>query len=236
MKSINRMVAKTDKAAEQYKGKSGENYHKNVHEIPDKAYLWIAHNRVKKINPFINEHDKILEYGIGFGWNIATLTNEYRIGYDLSVHLSQEIEKYGIRFTNDILSIKNHSMNAVICHHVLEHVSNPSEVLRQMREKLTDKGKLLLFVPYEKERIYRTYNPDEPNQHLFSWNVQTLGKLVEINGFKVRKGYIREFGCDRFASVWADKLNTGEKGFQILKKIFHILRPRKEVFILAEKS
>ena len=169
------------------------------------------------------------------GWNIASLTNKDKAGYDLAIHLAPDIEKLGIKFIKDISSVASKSTDVVICHHVLEHVNNPSQVLGDIHKILHNQGKILLFVPYEKERIYRKYNPDEPNHHLFSWNVQTLGKLVELNGFKVNKGNIREFGYDRFASVWADKLRIGEKGFPILKKVFQLLRPRKEVFIIAEK-
>ena len=71
---------------------------------------------------------------------------------------------------------------------------------------LRDNGKLLLFVPFEKERKYRRYDPVEPNNHLYSWNVQTLGNLVESSGFKVAKGIIGRFGYDRFAAVWAARL------------------------------
>jgi len=48
-----------------------------------------------------------------------------------------------------------------------------------------------LFVPYEKERKYRHYDSKEPNHHLYSWNVQTLGNLVEEIGFKVMEGKIK---------------------------------------------
>ncbi len=219
----------------QYTGKNGEDYHKKVHSVPEPANKWIANHRKRKISIYIKENDNVLEYGVGMGWNIMSLKNSTKIGYDIALNLSNILEEHGIHFVSNINELKESSFDVVICHHVIEHVSNPPIVLADIHRLLRKEGKLLLFVPYEKEKVYRKYNPNEPNQHLYSWNVQTLGKLVELNGYKVITGKIREFGYDRFASIWADKLKIGEKGFLILKKIFHFIRPRKEVFILAVK-
>lgn len=224
------------KIEKQYKEKNGEEYHSNVHGGFSHANLWISNKRRTKIEPFISTDDIVLEYGVGYGWNLRSLSNKRKIGFDVATHLVTEVEKYGISFVSDISELQDKYFDVIICHHVLEHVSNPVELLQNIHRLLKNKGNALFFVPYEKERIYHRYDPDEPNKHIYSWNVQTLGKLIDLNGFDVKEGFLRKFGYDRFASNLAAKLKFGERGFLFLQKLLQFIRPRKEVFILAVKE
>ena len=226
-----------------YTGIQGKEYHESKRSIPDTAYHWVAKLRAEKISPFISKKDTVFEYGVGTGWNLAELNCKKKLGYDLSGHLEETIQLHGIEFVKDINSVKDLSVDAVICHHVLEHMVNPLEFFRDARRMLCDKGRLLLFVPFEREKRYRYYNPNEPNHHLFSWNVQTLGNLVVDMGFRIEKpagkdgkSGVLKFGYDRFASVWAVKLHMGESGFRLIRKVIHIIKPAYEVSIIAVKN
>ena len=110
------------------------------------------------------------------------------------------------------------------------------EILKEIKRMLRKNGKLLLFVPFEKERRYRHFNPGEPNHHLYSWNVQTMGNLVIDMGFTIMQGNIREFGYDRFAAVRAVKLGLGQTGYRLIRKIIHLIKPASEVRIIAKKE
>ena len=220
----------------QYIGKKGEDYHNKVHGAIRVVDSWISNKRRSKLVTYINQNDTVLEYGVGYGWNLRSLSNKEKVGYDIASHLSSEIENYGIKFVSDLSMLQKESFDVIICHHVLEHVSNPVEALQEINGLLKRNGKALFFVPYEKERIYHRYNPNEPNKHIYSWNVQTLGKLIDLNGFNVNKAFLRKFGYDRFASNLAAKLKLGEKSFLFLQSLMQLVRPRKEVFILAVKE
>jgi SAM-dependent methyltransferase len=222
-----------DKIKRRYSADMGKAYHDTKRFIPDRAYPWVARLRAEKIAPYVSENDTVLEYGVGTGWNVAELKCKRRLGYDLSEHLAPVLDSHGVEFLKDITTVADGSIDAVICHHVLEHTSNPPEVLEQIKRMLCRDGKLLLFVPYEKERRYRCYNPQEPNHHLYSWNVQTLGNLVEDIGFKVVQAWVGRFGYDRFAAVWAARLCLGEIGYRFIRGLAHLLKPAFEVRIVA---
>ena len=113
---------------------------------------------------------------------------------------------------------------------------DPPAVLREIRRLLAPAGKLLLFVPLEREAKYCQFIPDEPNYHLYSWNTQTLGNLVRELGFEVAQAGAGEFGYSRFAAVWASKFHLGEKGFRGLRRLLHLIKPIREVRIIAVKS
>ncbi len=225
-----------DKLKQRYSGEGGKAYHESKRSVPDSAYQWIAKLRAEKINPHISETDTVFGYGVGTGWNLAELKCKRRLGFDISEHLEPIVQSHGIEFVKNIEDVADASIDVVICHHVLEHTGNPSEILKQTRRILRPNGKFLLFVPFEKERRYRHYNPDEPNHHLYSWNVQTLGNLVRDMGFTIARGRIQEFGYDRFASVWAVRLGWGQAGFRLIRRAIHLIKPASEVYIIAKKE
>lgn len=229
------MVLK-NKVERRYRGEAGRAYHQATHSVPDISYSWVARLRAEKIGPYVHAKDTVLEYGVGIGWNLARIACERRLGFDLSETVEVVVESHGIEFVRDIGNISDKSIDAAICHHVLEHTSHPADVLEEIRRILRHKGVLLLFVPYERERRFRRYHAKEANHHLYSWNVQTLGNLVHNVGFKVLEAKVGRFGYDRFAAVWAHRFGLGESGFRIVRRVVHIVRPMFEVRIVGERE
>ena len=226
----------TDNVSRNYTGDAGRNYHESKRAIPTAAFPWVARLRAEKVAPYVTERDVVLEYGVGYGWNLAELKCQRKIGFDVAEFLAPSLRERGIEFVKETGSIQAASIDVVICHHTLEHVLHPAEMLAEMRRLLRTQGKLLLFVPFEKERRYRSFNSTEPNHHLYSWNVQTLGNLLEAMGFTLVEGRVRRFGYDRFAATWSERFHLGEAGFRLLRSAIHILKPACEVRVAAVKT
>ncbi|MEW6261144.1 MAG: class I SAM-dependent methyltransferase [Thermodesulfobacteriota bacterium] len=224
------------KIAGRYAGEQGKIYHDAVHRIPARAIPWLVHLRREKLSPHVRASDVVLEYGVGMGWNLAGLTCARRIGIDVAEHLESTLESLGIAFVADPARVADGSIDVVICHHVLEHIAKPLAALENMHRMLRDNGRLVLVVPYETGRKYRRYDPLEPNRHLYSWNVQSLGNLVESTGFRAIEASLKRYGYDRFAAVWAERLSLGEVGFRMLRRLLQGLRPLYEVFVVCEKE
>lgn len=221
--------------ARHYAGERGKHYHDVVHGIPDRAIPWLVNLRRKKFLSHVRVSDVVLEYGVGMGWNLAGLPCVHRIGYDVAEHLESVLKPIGMEFVTDLASVADGSVDIVICHHVLEHIGQPLSALGCMQRLLRHQGKLILVVPYETGRKYHRYDPIEPNHHLYSWNVQTLGNLVETIGFRVIEASRKRYGYDRFAAVWADRLHVGEPGFRMLRRLIQAIRPLYEVFVVCGK-
>ena len=222
-----------EKATLHYTGEAGQNYHHGKRCIPEATFPWVAKLRAEKMSPYIAPTDIVFEFGVGFGWNLAQLHCAKRLGYDVSQFLEPIVQKHGIDFVADMASLSDHSVDVAICHHTLEHVLNPAEVLHEIKRVLRPNGKLLLFTPYEKERKYRRHNPSEPNHHLYSWNVQTLGNLVQECGFELAVAKLGQFGYDRFAANLASRLHLCEIGFRFIRAMTHLIKPALEVRIVA---
>lgn len=220
---------------EHYRGEAGQRYQQEKRGVPERAIPWVARLRAEKFQPFIKPTDVVVELGVGQGWNLAQLQCAKRIGADLEDFLPIDLKASGVEFVRDSASIPDESANVIICHHVLEHVENPPEMLREAKRILKRGGHLLLYVPFEKEKRYRRYDPNEPNHHLYSWNVQTLSNLASSQGFHIEKTFLGEFGYDRFASKLALQFHLGETGFHLIRRLAHLLRSGREVRLLARK-
>lgn len=223
-------------AERHYLGESGKLYHEQKRGIPARGIPWVARLRAEKIQPHIEPSDRVFEYGVGSGWNLAQLNCREKIGFDVSAFLRGEAEKLGIRFVNATSEMPDASADAIVCHHVLEHVMTPPEALAEMKRILKPGGKLLLFVPFEKERKYRRFDPGEPNHHLYSWNVQTLANLVTECGWKVEQAGVGEFGYDRFAAQLTDRLKLCYHGFRAIRGLVHLVKPGREVRVVARRA
>jgi SAM-dependent methyltransferase len=221
---------------EHYRGETGQRYQQEKRGIPEKAIPWVAKLRAEKFQPFIKPTDVVVELGVGQGWNLAHLRCAKRIGTDLEDFLPADLKADRVEFVRDSASIRDETADAVICHHVLEHLENPPDMLREAKRILKHGGYLLLYVPFEKERRYRRFDPNEPNHHLYSWNVQTLSNLISSQGFLIKKTFLGEFGFDRFASKLALRFGLGETGFHLIRRLTHFLQPGREVRLIARKQ
>jgi SAM-dependent methyltransferase len=225
-----------EQAQRHYQGEAGERYQLGKRAIPEAAIPWVARLRAEKISPRLAAADVVLEYGAGFGGNLAALECRRKLAFDLGDYLPPSIRASGVEFLADTKCLPRGSVDAVICHHTLEHLPQPAAALEEMARVLRSGGKLLLFAPYERERKYRRFDPAEPNHHLYSWNAQTLGNLVCETGFRVVEAGTGGFGYDRFAAVWAGKLRLGEGGFRGLRGLLHLLKPAREVRMVAARQ
>jgi SAM-dependent methyltransferase len=225
----------SEQARRHYRGDAGRHYHQSKRGLPEQAIPWVVALRARKFTPRVDARDVVLEYGVGAGWNLAGLRCRRKIGYDVADFLAPSLRALGIEFVADTRALPDAVTGVVLCHHTLEHVPHPADSLEEMRRLLEPAGRLLLYVPFEREGKYEHFRPDEPNHHLYSWNVQTLGNLVQEAGFEVTEAGIGEFGYSRFAAVWAAKLRLGQKGFLWLRQLLHLIRPAFEVRLIARK-
>jgi SAM-dependent methyltransferase len=230
------MAAPNDSTTARYLGESGRAYHELKRSIPKAAIQWVSRSRAKKIQPYVCPTDVVFEYGAGYGWNLAELSCARKIAFEIAESTHGSLREHGIELCTSPDSLPDGSIDVIICHHTLEHLREPSRALGDMHRLLRPGAKLLVFVPYEKEARYRTYNPTEPNHHLYSWNVQTLGNLVQDCGFELIESRLGKFRFDRFAAQRAVQTGTGESGFKLIRAIGLLIQPEFEVIIVAKKS
>ena len=149
-----------------YKG----TYHQHAHGIPVEAYPWVSNFRAEKFIPHVAESDLVVELGVGHGWNLAALPCRKKLGVDVAENVKSIVQAHGIEFLLSAAGTEPSSANIVICHHVLEHLENPREMLEEAKRLLAPGGRVSVYVPYEMHRKFRKYLPGDFDQHLYSWD------------------------------------------------------------------
>lgn len=186
----------------------------------------------QKFQPFVKETDVVLEYGVGTGYNLSEFRCHEKVGYDVAESCRAKVESKGIYFTSDIHKVLKWQtrFDIVICHHVLEHVPNPTRELLRIRRLLKPTGRLLLCVPFDKNRRFRRFTSFEPDMHLFAWNTQSICNLLLYASYKIDHAKLLPFGYERFLAPW------GKLGFWCYKIglwMVRLVKPVHEIYVVA---
>jgi SAM-dependent methyltransferase len=233
---MNTKAPKQNPAASLYQGTSGREYHDRKRALRPDALEWVLGLRAQKFQPHVRSDDVVFELGVGSGWNLGRLQCSRRIGCDAAEFLAQRVTALGVEFVTDISAVPDATANVAICHHALEHLLDPAEALNQLARVLKPGGKLVLHVPWERERRYSRYRPGEPDHHLYTWNAQNLGNLATVLGYRIESIGIKRYGYDRYAANAAARFGIGEQGFRLIRPSLIALRPLLEVELVAWKS
>lgn len=129
---------------------------------------------------------RVLEFGCGLGQNIAL--HRHAVGFDISQYAIEFCRRKGINGTTRWAEVGN-GYAAALSAHNLEHVSDPTATLAQLRSTLIDAGTLILILPIEGRRDRPLAN--DVDQHLFSWTPRTAANLVAKVDFRVENVWLR---------------------------------------------
>jgi SAM-dependent methyltransferase len=218
-----------------YGAEFGSFYHR-ARRLPPGAEEWIAQVRAGKIAQWISPGDRVLEYGVGFGWNLAAVRCAEKVGFDLTPGLAEAVESKGIRFQSDPSKLERSSYDVIILHHVLEHVSSPFQCLTLLKSLLRTNGKLLLFVPFEGELKYRRFILRHQAHHLSSWTPSSLTGLLIEAGWLIEQARLQKFRFDRFAALVAEKLRANFFVYRWVRTLGLFFLPEYEISVVARNS
>lgn len=133
--------------------------------------------------PYIKEDMAVVEFGSGGGYLLHNITAREKIGVEINDAARKTAAELGIKSVKHVSELPDGYADIVISTHVLEHVENPLGVLRELRDKLKEGGKIVFYVPNESCDV--EYIRSEVNNHLYTWNCLTLGNLFKAAGYFV---------------------------------------------------
>jgi SAM-dependent methyltransferase len=139
-----------------------------------------------KFRPFLNDQMRVLDFGCGGGFMLASLPARERWGVEINPAAALEAATRLDRVVASVSDIPpDQRFDVIVSHHALEHVERPLDSLRELRPKLASGGKAIFIVPAESWYQHSNYDPNDINQHLYTWTPLLFGNLFTHAGYKV---------------------------------------------------
>ena len=146
--------------------------------------------RLSLLKPQI-KNKRILDFGCGDGvfLELAKQVAEETVGVETNEISLQRVLKKDIECFSSLSELgKNKKFDIITMHHVLEHLSNPIEILLQLKQFLKAEGKLIIEVPHARDILLSSFNIEEFknftlwSEHLVLFTRYALTKLLNNVG------------------------------------------------------
>jgi len=134
---------------------------------------------------------KLLDFGCGAGGFLNKA--QFLAATVCGVELEKRVQKYWknkVVIYPDLPCAVGH-YDLITAFHVIEHLSDPANMLRILAEKLSKDGRIILEVPNSEDALLTLYDSvafqhfTYWSQHLFLFNAETLRMLAEKAGLRI---------------------------------------------------
>lgn len=147
---------------------------------------------LKNIRKIAKKGSKILDVGCGNGKYLDTLLkNGYKtFGTELTADASK-INNNHVIFTGDLSTIdfEGVKFDLIRMNHIIEHVQDPSQLLKVAHSILEDDGTILIETPnnscLDRKIFHKYWGALHFPRHIFIFNKVSLGMLAKATGFDV---------------------------------------------------
>ena len=182
--------------------KRGSNIGSYFKKIPLYKYLGSLNRRTKWFRTRKGRH---LDLGCGNGYVLNRLLE---VNSDIDVYAADIMDfsscfssniKF-IKLESDKLPFENNFFDSITIIHVIEHVENPQNFMREINRILKPSGQMYiecpsersLMVPHLDDKLTWNFYDDKTHRTLFTLN--SLQTLLEKENFKIiNKGYFRNY-------------------------------------------
>lgn len=168
-----------------------------MHVKDDSITNWVNQSDVddeRRYNAFksLLTNQTVLDFGCGAGGflsraqKIATVA----VGLEPEARLQDYFRKEQLTVFTELTEI-NQSFDVITLFHVLEHIPDPINILKQLKEKLCKAGQIIIEVPNANDALLTLYSSDAFSRftywscHLFLFSVNTLSLLAKKAGLHI---------------------------------------------------
>ncbi len=198
-------------------------FEKTYHFVKKRAIK----NKVKLINSYHKNKGALLDVGCGTGDFLVEAQNQgWKItGYEPNEAAKKLTNSKNVSTIDDLVSLSANSFDVITLWHVLEHVPNLEEYIKNLKKLLKPSGTLIVAVPNYKsyDAIYykRHWAAYDVPRHLWHFSKKSIKRLfsdVDMNLACVLPMWFDSF----YVSMLSEKHKTGKINF--IKAVFIGLR------------
>jgi len=167
--------------------------------LMNKAYQWARKRaisgKLKVLEALQPEPRTLLDYGCGTGEFLAAAKGAGWICAGLEPdegarELARKNHALNVEEPQHLKSLPSGQFGAITLWHVLEHVHDLQETVKQLRRCLSSKGYLIIAVPnrksYDAEKYGQHWAAYDVPRHLYHFSKEPMLKLMEKAGFTCR--------------------------------------------------
>jgi len=185
----------------------------------DKVYQFVKKQSLQKkltlINSFKTEQKTILDVGAGTGdfLNICKNNNWEVFGTEPNSSARNLAKEKGVALEKDLSFYQNKKFDVITLWHVLEHVRDLSNFIKQLKQLLKPNGRLVIAVPnfksYDAKHYKQFWAAFDVPRHLFHFSQEAIQKLfLEVN-MKVEKTLPMKYDS-YYVSLLSEKYKSGK--------------------------
>ena len=188
----------------------------------EKAYHFVKSialkNKLNLINSLQPNKGRILDIGAGTGdfLSVAKQNGWQTIGVEPSEKAKAIALKKEVSFVEDTAELENHSFDVITMWHVLEHVPNLDNQIKELKRLLKPNGSLIVAVPNFKSFDAKYYGAfwaayDVPI-HFWHFSKNAIQALFEKEGMQLEKVLPMKFDSF-YVSLLSEKYKSGKMNF-----------------------
>lgn len=188
----------------------------------EKAYHLVKNialkNKLDLINSLQNEKGFILDIGAGTGdfLSVAKKDGWKAVGVEPSTKAKKIALEKDVSFVNETNELASHSFDVITMWHVLEHVPNLEEQIKELKRLLKPSGSLVVAVPNHKSydaQYYKSYWAayDVPI-HFWHFSKKAIKQLFSKEGMELKKILPMKFDSF-YVSLLSEKYKNGKMNF-----------------------
>jgi 2-polyprenyl-3-methyl-5-hydroxy-6-metoxy-1,4-benzoquinol methylase len=202
-----------------------ENTYRSVYDIQNAEELWEdsipeARKRVRRFANLFSKDSRLLEIGCASGFFLHEVKDSVKTvtGVELTnEHINFALNK-GLKVMNSLDKVPDNSYDLIFMFHVLEHVNDPIQFLKEVKKKLCERGKIIVEVPNVDDVLVSVY---KIKNHLdFYWEIAhnyyfsriTLQKVLENAGYRCDIFPLQRYDLSNHI-YWMIKGTPGGQGY-----------------------
>ncbi|MCR4368482.1 MAG: class I SAM-dependent methyltransferase [archaeon] len=179
-----------------------------------------------------NLRGKILDVGCSVGGIHERFIEKFGAQnlYGVDIEIKKDTEHYK-NSSAEKIPFKANTFDSVFAGELIEHVEKPAPFVAEVARVLKKGGVFILTTPNRKSLVNRVFKSYETPIHISLFNYPQLKKLLEKNGFEIKKFYCQPYSeenCYGSKNKWSF----------FFRSVLHIFLPRslqEQMIVLAEK-
>lgn len=188
----------------------------------EKAYQFVKNialkNKLNLINSLQKSKGNLLDIGAGTGdFLVVAKENGWQItGIEPSSKAKEIAIKKGIYFVEDSSTVETNSIDVITMWHVLEHVPNIENQIKELKRLLKSNGTILIAVPnfnsFDAQHYGHHWAAYDVPRHLWHFSKTAIQKLFEKEDMKLVDILPMKFDAF-YVSLLSEKYQTGKMNY-----------------------